>query len=346
MTLLAEIAPPPANIADLLGEGLSRVLEVIGGELNSPLPEVQRLAGQAQRYHGKMLRPALAIVAGAAINPDLAVDADRFHAVATAGAVIEIIHLATLVHDDVLDEAETRRGGQTINMLRGNEAAVILGDYLISKAFRLCASLPPVEGYPTTTAQRVGEITSMVCEGELLQLAGRGDASLSRARYFEIIERKTAALIAVAAEIAARHAGATPDQSKALYRYGLAVGSAFQIQDDLLDLTGNESAVGKPLGRDLALGKLTLPIIHHLDRANGTAQPIRDAIADTSAGRLAPIDRAALVESLTATGSILHAQAEAQRLVDTAKAELRALPKGPATNYLVTLADMVVSRGV
>ncbi|MFI4854252.1 MAG: polyprenyl synthetase family protein [Phycisphaerales bacterium JB065] len=346
MPTLVDIAPAPAPVADLVAAGLVRAVEIMHDQLRTPVDEVEQLVRLAERYHGKMLRPAIAMVSALASqalsgSPEPIGTADpRFQRVATVGGVIELIHLATLVHDDVLDHAEERRGGPSVNALKGNEQSVILGDYLLSKAFHLCAKLDAEAG--THCAVRVGEITSTVCEGEILQLSHRGDAELTRDTYFDIIERKTAALIAVACELGALLAGAPQSVADALYRYGMNIGTAFQIQDDLLDLVGEQRLVGKPLGRDLELGKLTLPLIHFLESGGPEAQSVLAQVR--SGAHLNQVQRSQLVRRIEETGSIEYARGMASDLVSDAKVAVEILPDSPAKAYLLDLASAVIER--
>jgi octaprenyl-diphosphate synthase len=346
MPTLVDITPAPAPVADLVAAGLVRAIETMHDQLRTPVAEVEQLVRLAERYHGKLLRPAIAMVSALAADPlsgrgaPIEASDPRFGQVAKAGAVIELIHLATLVHDDVLDHAEERRGGPSVNALKGNEQSVILGDYLLSKAFHLCAKLDAEAG--THCAIRVGEITSVVCEGEILQLSHRGDAELTRDTYFNIIERKTAALIAVACELGALLSGAPQSVADAFYRYGMNLGTAFQIQDDLLDLIGEERLVGKPLGRDLQLGKLTLPLIHFLESGGAEAPAVLAQVRNGAA--LSGSDRRRLVGLLEAAGSIDHARSMASDLVSDAKLSIEALPESPARSYLLDLAGAVIER--
>jgi octaprenyl-diphosphate synthase len=290
-----------------------------------------------------MLRPAVVVLSGLAAGASEITEAHI-----TVGAVCEMIHMATLVHDDVLDDADTRRKGATVNRLHGNEAAVILGDYLFSAAYRLCSTLPGEAG--RRTALLIGQTGMTLCAGELLQLHHREDFSLDEPTYFEIVERKTASLIAAACRLGAVHAGADESVASGLERFGLRLGVAFQIQDDLLDLTGSESVVGKPLRRDVELGKLTLPLIHHLAAA-GQAQrgrtltllgalPGRVGVtAENGAGSLQ-----ALQAALGSTDSISHARETAVGLVAEAKSALEPLSESPAKRFLMLMADAVVDR--
>ncbi len=324
-------APP------LVEEGLQRVRSVMERWIASELPAVQELCRRLEGYQGKMLRPTLALLSGAAFadEPEQPLCEDLI----VIAAVVEMVHLATLVHDDVLDEAVTRRKGASINQLCGNETAVILGDYLISRSFHLCSTLPS-----SVPALRIGQTTGRVCEGELLQLRHRGDFDLDEATYFAIIERKTGSLVGAACELGAWASGASEEQAAAAKRYGELVGTAFQIRDDLLDLTGEERVVGKTLGRDLAKGKLTLPVIHHLriaseERRRGTLALLKQALGDKTGETV----RRAMRQALAETGSIEHAEAAARRCVEQAQATLPC-PAGPSRAALLELAEAVLTR--
>lgn len=341
------LQPEHERVAALLVEALGKVEDRFAKQIESPLEPVQALCRHVERYRGKMLRPTMVILSGLACRPDDDADAPIDPAALrvrdehlTVAAVIEMIHVATLVHDDVLDEAATRRGGPTVNNLRGNEAAVILGDYLISNAFHLCSQLDS-----QTTALLVGSVTTRLCAGELLQLFHREDFGLDEKTYYEIVERKTAELIGVACDLGAAYAGASPRSRRRLRDFGVKLGVAFQIQDDLLDLTGREDVVGKSVGKDLEKGKLTLPLIHHLGAADPeTRDRTLAMLREASKGAHDPDVEATLRAALGATGSIDHARAVAVRLVDEAKSLLDGAAYGPAASLLRSMADSVVSR--
>lgn len=310
--------------------GLVRVEARFREQLDTPIRPVSELCEHVERYRGKMLRPTLVILCGLAANTDLAEPTDAQIVVA---ATLEMIHMATLVHDDVLDEASVRRGGDTVNKRKGNEAAIILGDYLLSKAFHLCSTLDSQR-----TALRVGEVTNVVCEGEMMQLAHRGDFTIAPATYFDIIRRKTAALIALACELGVLHAGGSRLVASRLAEFGEKIGTAFQIQDDLLDLVGDEPVVGKSLGRDLEKGTLTLPLVHYLaGLEEGEREP---AIRRLKAGG----ERAEMARTLDASGSIAHARRTAAGLVSRAQGLLDPLPESTARTALWALAEAVITR--
>lgn len=335
-----------AALQDAILDALARVEARFDTQLRSDLPPVDDMCRHVERYRGKMLRPTLVALCGAAVCEDLAdriardtgtVVTDRHVA---AGAVCEMVHMATLVHDDVLDEAEIRRRGATVNSLRGNEQAVILGDYLIASAYELCSTFDsPIP------ARIVGRASTVMCAGELLQLHHRENASLDERTYFEILERKTAALIGAACELGALCTLGFDRTDHpcvgAVGRFGRQLGVAFQIQDDLLDLTGEESVVGKSVRKDLEKGKLTYPLIHHLAHADprDRGRTLR-LIGSPSRAE----DTETLRGLLGQTGSMDATRETARRLVDEAKLALSPLPEGPGLDMLRLMADAVVDR--
>lgn len=335
MNALVDMVPAHATAANLLAPGLARVADLIALQLRSEIREVETLCRYVERYRGKMLRPTMVLVTGMAVRPDRGAVASEAHI--TIGAVLETIHLATLVHDDVLDEADERRQAETVNRIKGNEVAVILGDYLIARAFHLCSTLDSQR-----VALRVGEVTGVVCEGEMLQLSRRGDPSLDERTYFDIIERKTAALIGVSCELGAAASGADLATQRRMYDFGVKLGNAFQIVDDLLDLVGDQRVVGKSLHKDLEKGKLTLPVIHHL-RGVPTSAASRVLIESMIRGEMPP-DAEKVAAALAATGSIAYARQAATELVTEARDLLAGLPDSPARQLMHALAEAVVSR--
>lgn len=326
------------SVQDLLDRSMRRVELCFDHALRSDLPPVQRLISHLESYRGKMLRPALVVLSGMAARAAHPADDAVTDAHVTIAAVCEMIHMATLVHDDVLDEAELRRKGATINRLRGNETAVILGDYLFSSAYRLCSTLDSQQA-----ALLIGQTGMTLCSGELLQLHHRENFSIDEPTYFEIVGRKTGSLISVACRLGAAQSGAPEPVARRFADFGIALGVAFQIQDDLLDLLGDQAVVGKPLQRDLELGKLTLPIIHHLGAASPARRARTLALLEDHGAFDGPSLRD-LLEALASTGSIAHAQGKATELVAQAKNLLAEIPASPAKSLLLVMADQVVSR--
>ena len=244
------------DMAIPIAESLDRVIEAFDDELRSELPFVNRLTDQVRRYRGKLLRPRLLLMAGRAAG-----DIQDEHI--TLAAVVEMVHMATLVHDDVLDDADVRRRSATINQITGNEGAVLLGDYLISHAYHLCSTLDS-----SYASRRIAAVTNTVCEGELMEIENRGNFDLTEPEYLDIIRRKTAALTSLCCELGASASGAGDRVAANLSAYGLELGMAFQIVDDLLDLTATERETGKTVGRDADLGTITLPLIRFMARAS------------------------------------------------------------------------------
>ena len=337
------------SLQDIVASGFERVESVFARQLVSDLPPVDQMCEHVERYRGKMLRPMLVLLCGAASQPDLesrvrAGSTDLFisdeHI--TMGAVCEMVHMATLVHDDVLDEAEIRRRGKTINAMKGNETSIILGDYLIASAYELCASLEsPIP------SRIVGQASAIMCTGELLQLHNRNNTDLDEDTYFEILKRKTAALIGAACELGALGTLGFDQQdhptTKALLGFGTDLGIAFQIQDDVLDLTGTLETVGKSVGKDLEKGKLTYPIIHHLNNASDQQRTLAlEIIQEASTGDQSRISQ--LIDLVSETGSIQATQNMAQSFVDSAKARLTDIPEGPGRPMLRLIADAVITR--
>lgn len=318
--------------AEMLERQLEQVTIIFERQLASDLSSVNTLCMHVERFRGKMLRPSLVLLSGLATTSPPDDDAGLTDAHRRVAAVVEMIHMATLVHDDVLDEAQVRRRGATVNELRGNETAVMLGDYLISNAFHLCSSI----GDPAVNLA-LGEVTNTLCEGELLQLHHRENYGIDETTYFEIIRRKTASLIAACCRLGAQLSGAEANVCAAADRLGGALGVAFQIQDDLLDLIGEEQTVGKTLGKDLDKGKLTLPMLHH----NGIVEPSARGEALEAISRR---DIAALRDMLHASGSVDHTRDVARRFASEARRELAHLPASRARDLLALLTEQVVQR--
>lgn len=344
-----EIPEELQSLQELISDGFLRVEEVFANQLVSDLDPVDQMCEHVERYRGKMLRPMLVLLCGTAANPELntLLESDETDSLITdahitCGAVCEMVHMATLVHDDVLDEAEIRRRGKTINAMKGNETSVILGDYLIASSYELCSSLnSPVP------SRIVGKASAIMCTGELLQLHNRNNLDLDEPTYFEILKRKTAALIGAACQLGALSTLGFDQESnptvQALYGFGTDLGIAFQIQDDVLDLTGTVETVGKSVGRDLDKGKLTYPLIHHLSNADAStrADSIR-LIQQAITGDQSNLE--ALIENIESTSSIQATQATAASYVEQAKVRLEHVPEGAGRMMLELIADAVIAR--
>ncbi len=320
---LSEILAPAA-------EDLRAVESLFRETCESNHPLVREMVAHSQRFSGKRLRPALVLLAGRAAG-----ERDPEHV--PVAVVVEMIHTATLVHDDVLDEAHLRRQVSSCNALFGNEGAVLLGDFLFARAFALSASLQN-----RLAARYLAEVTAEVCQGEILQNRERGNLDLPEERYFEIIRKKTAVLYAASAEVGARYAGAPEPAVRALHAFGLGVGLAFQIVDDCLDLDGDEAEVGKSLGTDVAKGKMTLPVIHFLRTAPASEQRALRSLLSSPGSDAAFRERAR--DLLAERGSISFAVRRAEDLVAGAREHLQALDPSPSREALHGFADYVLQR--
>ncbi|HZN36973.1 MAG TPA: polyprenyl synthetase family protein [Pirellulaceae bacterium] len=309
---------------------LAEVEALLRSELRSDYPFVDELVRYGCLLGGKRLRPALLLLTAKAAGERVTRDQ------ITLAAVVEMIHTATLVHDDVLDEAQIRRHLATVNARWDNEASVLLGDFLFTHAFYLASTLDSVQG-----CRLIGRATNIVCEGELRQKGSRGNFLLGEAEYLEIIEAKTAELTAVSCRLGALFAGAAEKVAIELDGFGRDLGIAFQIADDLLDVLGEEQTTGKSLGTDLEKQKPTLPIIRALELAT-TAD--RRAILDLVGGGDCRAD--SLAPYLERYDAVEYARQQAQSFADRARRRLDVLRPSPARQVLSAMAEFVVSRSM
>ncbi len=310
----------------LLGPDLAEVERILSRKLHSAKPHVARLTAHLQHYRGKRLRPALVLLsarASGSVEP-------AHHVLAAA---VEMIHTATLVHDDVLDGASLRRHVVTINAGWGNPTSVLLGDMLFSQAFHLTSTVD------ARACALIGEATNRVCEGELHQVSQSGNLSLSEADYFDIIDGKTAELTSCCCRLGALYANAPTDTVERLAEYGRYLGMAFQIADDLLDLTGLEEATGKTLGTDLDQQKMTLPLIHALRELSASdAERLRSLITRT------PDATGDLLSLLRKSGSLTYARHRAEQFAAQARSNLDLLPDSEFRDVLSDLTEWCIRR--
>ncbi len=317
--LAAVYAPIAAELVEA-----ERIFEA---ELGSRFSFVQHLVDHCADFRGKRLRPALLLLSGRACGT-----VHSAHPV--LAAVVEMIHTATLVHDDILDEAMVRRHAATVNAEWGNEPAVLLGDYLFTHAFHLAASLES-----TLACRWIGHATNLVCEGEMQQIHHRGDLNLDEETYFAIIRGKTAELTAVSCRLGAHYAGAPQTVVEALDEYGRELGVAFQIADDVLDLWGEERTTGKSLGTDLEKQKLTLPIIRLLTTAPAPiAARVRRLLSEPHP------DRRELRSYLDPSDALEYSWELAKDHAAQALAQLDVLDESDAKGVLRNLTQYVVRR--
>lgn len=317
-----------SGLSDTIASELAAVDKRFHDELLSEVACVNVLIKHVSRFRGKMLRPTLLLMAAKATG-------ELNDAHITLATVVEMVHMATLVHDDVLDEAELRRKGATINHLRGNEAAVMLGDYLISHSYHLCSSLDS-----QIASRAIARTTNQVCEGELLQIENRNNFDLDEETYLQIITLKTAVLCAICCSLGARFSGASEDVVARMDTFGLSIGQAFQIQDDILDIVGDTGTVGKTLGIDVEKGKMTLPMIHFMRTA---PREHRTLLRSLLQGR--EPDKVEQIRNLILPSrSIAYAVAKARQLIDRARASLDGIPDSDAKRALDLMAEFVVAR--
>jgi len=315
MSLVSTLAP--------VADDLARVEALIRRRLDSDVALVRQVAEYLVVSGGKRLRPAMLLLACGAVGA-------RGEARLQLAAVVEFIHTATLLHDDVVDASDLRRGRTTANAAFGNAAAVLVGDFLYSRAFQMM-----VEANDMRVMQVLAEATNTIAEGEVMQLVGSHDPGVDELRYLEVIRRKTAKLFEAAAQLGAVLAKAASEES--LARYGRHVGTAFQLMDDVLDYSGD---LGKSLGDDLAEGKPTLPLIYTM-RAGNAAQAALVRQAITEGGRE---DFSRVLEAIRESGALDYARAAAAREAELAQRAIAALPESEYKRSLLELASFAATR--
>ncbi len=318
----------PSNALSLVAADMREVDRVIQQRLSSEVPLVSQVAQYIINAGGKRVRPALLLLMCGALN----CHNPHRHSLA---AVVEFIHTATLLHDDVVDESTLRRGRDTANEVFGNAASVLVGDFLYSRAFQMM-----VDAGNMRIMQVLADATNVIAEGEVLQLMNMHDANLNETDYLRVIRAKTAKLFEASARLAAILAGADAELEARCADYGQALGAAFQVVDDVLDYEGDATELGKNLGDDLREGKVTLPIICTLRRCTADeAVLIRSAI---EAGNTDQLD--AILQIVRTSGGLQDARqaarAEAQRAIDAAQA----LPANMHQEALVQLAASLLER--
>ncbi len=299
-------------------------------QIQSQVELIPKIGRYIQTSGGKRLRPAVLLMAArlAGYQGDRAV---------TYAAVVEFIHTATLVHDDIIDDSDLRRGRLAVHSRWGNDITVLLGDYLYIKSMALALVHDRLD-----LVRLLCDVTLRMIEGELYQLTKNGDAAITEEEHLEIIRRKTAYLIGGCAQIGGELGTITPEQSAALRDYGFNLGVAFQLVDDLLDLTGDATALGKPIGADLREGKMTLPLIHLLAGGDQSADAIvREIIATRDA---TPGQWQTLLGRLEERRSIDYAYRRAVEYAERAKKPLYAFPPSAERDALLALPDYVLSR--
>ena len=312
----------------LIGSDMKAVDAVIRHRLHSDVVLVRQVAEYIIGAGGKRMRPALVLLAAGAMGY-----AGRHHH--ELAAVVEFIHTATLLHDDVVDESALRRGRDTANAMFGNAASVLVGDFLYSRAFQMMVEVDDMR-----VMRVLSDATNVIAEGEVLQLMNCHDADVDEQRYLQVIRYKTAKLFEAAAQLGAILGGAVPDTERALADYGMHLGTAFQLVDDVLDYSGHEEDTGKHLGDDLAEGKPTLPLIYVMQHGNPEqAACVRRAIEE--GGR---DDFVAVLDAIHATGALSHARRQAELEAERAREAIRSLKDTNYREALLQLSLFAVER--
>ena len=328
---LEEAATSARRIFGLIANELKEVEAEFERQARSNVQVIEYLGNYLRESGGKRVRPALSILSNYAVGGDGA----RYNSIRMA-TVMEFLHTATLVHDDIIDKADTRRNRPSVNALYGNDTAVLMGDWLYMSAFE------------TSLAERsllvldiLTRVTRKMTEGELLQLTFLGRSDVSESQYLDILKRKTAYLFSASCEIGAILGAATEQQQSALRDYGMNLGTAFQLIDDLLDFTADEEVLGKASGVDLLGGKVTLPLIYLMEAEPAASALVRTVVDE---GSFESVDRQTLLEKIVTTGSLDRARATADEYAESARTNLNDLPDSEYADALRSIPDYVLQR--
>ena len=315
-------------IKQLLAPDMSVVDSVIHARLHSEVALINQVSAYITNSGGKRLRPALVVLSAKAFGY-----AGKHHH--NLAAVVEFIHTATLLHDDVVDESELRRGRATASTLFGNAASVLVGDFLYSRAFQMM-----VEANDMRVMQTLADATNTIAEGEVLQLLSCHDANVDAASYLHVIHCKTAKLFEAAMRLGAILAQADGASEQAAAKYGMHLGTAFQLVDDVLDYSGDEQEIGKNLGDDLSEGKPTLPLIYAMQHGDASqVAVVRQAIEQGEITRFADV-----LQVIQQTGALAYTRRQAQCEADAACAALASLPDTNYKQSLLQLANFAATR--
>ncbi len=317
-----------ASIRSLVQPDLEATDRFICTELKSDIPFINQIVQYIVECGGKRIRPLLVLLAARAFDHQ-----KQEHI--NLAAAIELIHTATLLHDDVVDSSTLRRGSKTVHTLWGNEASILVGDFLYSRAFQLIVKLQNL-----TIMNIFSDATNLIAEGEVLQLINCNNPDASEASYFEVIQRKTAKLFEVASQVGAALSNYSTSQMTAMQRYGMHLGIAYQLIDDALDYQSSAEEMGKNMGTDLAEGKPTLPLIHALRQGTPSEVAlIRKAIESGSCEQLE-----AIISIIESTGAIEYTANAAKQYAREAKTVLAHVPDSPYRKALHDLAEFIVER--
>ena len=331
VTLDEEAQISARRIFSIIANDLAQVELEFERQARSNVQVIDYLGEYLRASGGKRVRPALTILSNYAVGGDGA----RYNSIRMA-TVMEFLHTATLVHDDIIDKADTRRKRPTVNALYGNETAVLMGDWLYMSAFETSLaerSLPILD--------ILTRVTRKMTEGELLQLTLLSDADVTEAQYFDVLKRKTAYLFSASCEIGAILGGADEVQQAALRDYGLSLGTAFQLIDDVLDFTSNEEALGKAAGADLLGGKVTLPLIYLRNAEPETREMIQTVLRE---GMYSTVRQQDLLDAIMRTGALKQARARANEFAEDARSALDQLADSDYSESLRALPTYILDR--
>lgn len=331
MSAPSSLASRPMELAEiraLVEDDMRAVDELIQKRLHSDVNLINQLGFYIINSGGKRLRPLLVLLSARAFD-------HRGDQHLAASAIIEFIHTATLLHDDVVDASELRRGRDTANSIWGNEASVLVGDFLYSRAFEMMVEI---------RSMRVMEImaraTNVIAEGEVMQLLNSNDADTTEERYLEVIHCKTAKLFEAAAQVGAVLSESTPEQERAMAAYGMHLGAAFQLIDDVLDYSASAEHIGKNIGDDLAAGKPTLPLIHVMRHGNPEQVAlVRESIEQGGREHIGRV-----LEAIESTDALAYTARSAEAEARKAAESLAPIPASPYKDALFALADFSVNR--
>ena len=319
------------RIFSLVAAELALVEQEFERQARSNIQVIAYIGDYLRASGGKRVRPALTLLSAYAVGGD----ASRQNVVRMA-TVMEFLHTATLVHDDIIDNAETRRNRPSINSRFGNQAAVLMGDWLYMSAFETSLKERSLDILDILTA-----VTRKMTEGELLQLTLLGRADVTEEQYFDVLRRKTAYLFSACCEIGAILGGASPSQSRALRDYGMNLGTSFQLVDDLLDFTSDEGSLGKAAGADLLEGKVTLPVIHLLAQEPRMKAGVQSVMREGAYGEFT---RDALVRAAEKSGALGRTRAAAASYAEAAVKALEEIEPSKYTDGLRSIPSYILER--
>ena len=319
------------EIQSLAQQDMNAVNDLIYSQIQSDVALINQLGVYIVNAGGKRMRPMLTVLAAQALNYQ-----GKDHI--SVAAIVEFIHTATLLHDDVVDESSMRRGRETANALFGNSASVLVGDFLYTRSFQMMVALDQMK-----IMRILSDCTNIVAEGEVLQLMNCNDADTTEASYMQVIYCKTAKLFEAATRLAAVISNQPSEIETAMQAYGKHLGTAFQLVDDIMDYTADAKAMGKNVGDDLAEGKPTLPLLYAMHNGNDQQRlMIRDAIENCTGME----NLTAILSAMQETGAIAYTQAKAEEEADKAIAALTCLADSSYKNALISLAHIAANRSI